>query len=230
MARNVQLLLTRSVENLGIVGDIVKVKPGFARNYLLPQRLAEFPTPKKIESLKEAREAALTELALLRKDREAITARMKEVQITVKRSCNDQGVLYGSVTQRDISDALIEAGYAVDVRSVRLHQAIRRVGSYHVPIQFDRDLRTEVTIIVEPDRTLEEEKPEMEFDDEGNLIEPGRTPRMHRGRERRERDRTPAGKGEETPPEAVLATATPVAEKPSKAPRARKKDAASAKA
>ena len=64
-AKKVKLLLNKSVENLGIVGDIVKVRPGFARNYLLPHALAETPTPTKIERLKEAREAALAELARL---------------------------------------------------------------------------------------------------------------------------------------------------------------------
>jgi large subunit ribosomal protein L9 len=159
-AKKVKLLLTKSVESLGIVGDIVKVRPGYARNFLMPQALAEVPTPTKIERLKDAREAALAELAALRKDRESLLSRMEAVAISIKRSCNDQGHLYGSVSQRDISDALIAAGYAVDVRAVRLSQSIRRVGEYHVPIQFDKDLRTEVTLKVEPDRALEQEKAE----------------------------------------------------------------------
>src|SRR5262245_4616947 len=116
--KKIKLLLTKTVENLSIVGDIVKVRPGFARNFLLPQALAEQPTPIKIERLKEAREAALAELAKLRTDRESLVARMKDVAIAIQRSCNDQGILYGSVTQRDISDALIAAGYPVDIRAV----------------------------------------------------------------------------------------------------------------
>lgn len=159
-AKKIKLLLTRSVENLGIVGDIVKVRPGYARNFLLPQALAEDPTPTKIERLKEARETALAELAVLRKEREALLGRMENVVITIKRSCNDQGHLYGSVSQRDISDALIAAGYAVDVRAVRLSQSVRRVGDYHVPIQFDKDLRADITLKVDPDRTLEQEREE----------------------------------------------------------------------
>ena len=70
MARkSVELLLNRTVENLGIVGDVVKVKPGFARNYLLPHQIAEHPTPEKIEALKEARAKAQAELAKLRSER-----------------------------------------------------------------------------------------------------------------------------------------------------------------
>lgn len=155
MAKNLELLLLKSIENLGIVGDIVKVKPGYARNYLLPQGLAEFPTPTKIESLKEEREKALAELQALRQAREELLARMEEVKIELVRSCNDQGVLYGSVTQRDIADALQEAGYDVGMRSIRLAQPLRRVGTYDVPVQFDRDLRTDISVVLKPDQPIE---------------------------------------------------------------------------
>jgi large subunit ribosomal protein L9 len=156
MARHLELLLLKSVENLGIVGDTVKVRPGFARNFLLPMKLADVPTPSRIEALKEDRAKAQAELSRLRSAREELHARMEDVAVTIQRSCNDQGVLYGSVTQRDIADALQAAGYDVGVRSIRLAQTIRRIGEYHVPIQFERDLRTEVVIKVTADRTLEE--------------------------------------------------------------------------
>jgi large subunit ribosomal protein L9 len=160
MARSIELLLTETIENLGIVGDIVKVKPGFARNFLLPHAMAEFPTAAKIEALKEERAKAQAMLAKLRAEREALLNRMNAVEITLTRSCNDQGVLYGSITQRDISDALLAAGYGVDVRSVRLSQSIRRVGAYHVPIQFEKDLKTDITLNVKADRLLESDKTE----------------------------------------------------------------------
>ena len=155
MAKNIELLLLESVENLGLVGDVVKVKPGYARNYLLPHGVAEPPIPTKIESLKEVRARAHAELAALRAEREKLVELMAEVSVTLERSCNDEGVLYGSVTHRDISDAMIESGWAVDVRSVRLAHSIRRIGVYPIPIQFDKDLRAEVTVIVQADRELE---------------------------------------------------------------------------
>ena len=153
--RKVELLLNRTIENLGLVGDVVKVKPGFARNYLLPHGFAEAPTPEKIEALKHLRAAAQAELAKLRAAREALIARMEGVSIKLIRSVNDQGVLYGAVTQRDISDQLVADGYTVDMRAVRLQNPIRRIGSYSCVIQLDRDLKTEVGIEVLPDRTLE---------------------------------------------------------------------------
>jgi len=155
MARPVELLLTRNVENLGIVGDIVKVRAGFARNYLLPHALAEHPTDAKIEALKEARAKALAEIAAQRQLREETIGKLTGISIKLVRSCNDQGVLYGSITQRDIADALVAAGYAVDMRAVRLAAPFRRIGSYTCLIQFDRDLKADITVEVAADRTLE---------------------------------------------------------------------------
>lgn len=157
MARTIELLLLKNIENLGIVGDLVKVRPGFARNFLLPHALAEYPTADKIESLKDARAKALAEVAAARASREQLVARMNDVAVSVVRSCNDQGILYGSISQRDIADALQGAGYGVDIRAVRLAQSIRRIGTYHIPIQLDKDLRTEITLNVQADRQLEQE-------------------------------------------------------------------------
>ena len=162
MAKNTELLLLNTIENLGIVGDVVKVKTGYARNFLLPQGLAEKPTPSKIESLKEARATAQAEISALRSARLQIVDQLTDVTITLTRSCNDQGSLYGSVTPRDISDALHEAGHGVTPESVRLAHPIRHIGSHPVPIQFDKDLKAEVTLVVNPDRELEalmEDKP-----------------------------------------------------------------------
>jgi len=155
MARPVELLLLRNVENLGIVGDIVKVRPGYARNYLLPHALAEHPTDAKIEALKEARAKAIAELAAQRAQREETVQKLVGVSIKLVRSCNDQGVLYGSITQRDIADALVNAGYAVDMRSVRLAAPFRRIGSYTCTIQFEKELKADVTVEVAADRALE---------------------------------------------------------------------------
>ncbi|MBC23103.1 MAG: 50S ribosomal protein L9 [Phycisphaerae bacterium] len=168
--KNIELLLLETIESLGIVGDIVKVKPGYARNYLLPHGYAEFPTQEKIDSLKEARQAAELQLQELHSQRNDLIDRMQDVTLSLQRACNDQGALYGSITQRDISDALIENGFGVDARAVRLHQPFRRVGEYTVPIQFSKEQRVEINVSVIPDRSLEDEREEMEFDNEGELI------------------------------------------------------------
>ncbi len=169
--RTIELLLNENVENLGIVGDVVKVRTGYARNFLLPMQIAEVPSDERIAELQAERTTALAQVAAQRNDREKLTARMEEVELTLVRSCNDRGGLYGSVTQRDISEALEQVGFGgIEIRAVRLPSSIRRIGTYEIPIQFEADLRVEITLIVEPDQPLEERN-EMEFDDEGELIE-----------------------------------------------------------
>jgi large subunit ribosomal protein L9 len=153
--RNVELLLNISVENLGLVGDVVKVKPGHARNYLLPHGLAEYPTAEKIEALKDARAAAAAAMQKRQEGRAKLIERLTDVTIKLIRSVNDQGALYGAVTHRDIFDQLVLDGFAVEMQAVRLANTVRRIGSYTCAIVFDRELRTEINIEVLPDRTLE---------------------------------------------------------------------------
>ncbi len=159
-SRRIELLLNRTVEHLGLVGDVVRVRAGYARNYLLPMGLAEPPTPEKVEALKEARAAAQAEQAAMRAARAETIDKLTDITVRLVRSCNDQGALYGSVTQRDISDALIELGYDVDMRAVRLSQPIRRLGENQVLIQFERDLKQEITVRIVPDREIEGEREE----------------------------------------------------------------------
>lgn len=158
--KNVELLLLETIEHLGIVGDVVKVRPGYARNYLLPMLLAEKPSPEKIESLKEARAVALAKQAQMRADRETLITTLTDMKLVLVRSCNDQGQLYGAVTQRDIADELTAQGHAVDMRAVRLANPIRRIGAWMCTIQFDRDLKAEIHVHVNPDRVLDIATPE----------------------------------------------------------------------
>ncbi|MDG2094788.1 MAG: 50S ribosomal protein L9 [Phycisphaerales bacterium] len=174
MARNIELLLQENVENLGIVGDVVKVKPGFARNFLLPMGVAVVPTPQRIADLEAERTEAMANLAAQKDRRKMLLEKLEGIALTMTRSCNDQGVLYGSVSQRDIADGLQEIadklGETMDPRHIRVATSIRHIGTYEIPVQFDQELRTDIQLIVEPDQALEERE-EMEFDDDGELIE-----------------------------------------------------------
>lgn len=175
MRHTVQLLLTESVDGLGIVGDVVSVKSGYARNFLLPRGFATQPSDEAIAELAEKRKEAERKQAELRSVREKIVGDLDGLELHVERSCNDFGMLYGSVTQRDVAAALGEKGYQVKAREVRLPQAIKRVDTYEVPIKLDQDLEATVKLWVVADRELptDDDRVEMEFDNEGNLIEPG---------------------------------------------------------
>jgi len=172
MARDITLLLIENVDNLGIVGDIVKVRAGYARNFLLPRGLATAPDDALIEQLADKRAEAEKQLAAERSQREAMASKLDGLEITMTRACNDQGVLYGGVTQQDIAKALGTLGYSVRPREVRLPFAIKRVDSYDVSVRLDADLESHIRLFVEADRTLDDDdREEMEFDNEGNLIE-----------------------------------------------------------
>jgi large subunit ribosomal protein L9 len=183
MARNVKLLLTESVDNLGIVGDVVNVRLGYARNFLLPRGLATTPSDELLAGLAEKRKEAEAEVAALRKERSALIERLEGLDITLARACNDQGQLYGSVSQHDLAEALTNLGFPVRPREVRLPHTIKRLDVHEVLIRFDTDLEANIKVHVVADRELgEEEREEMDFDMEGNLIEK-KAKRPRKGRE-----------------------------------------------
>jgi large subunit ribosomal protein L9 len=204
MKKTVKLLLTETVDNLGIVGDVVTVRAGYARNYLLPRSMATEPSEELVAQLATKRADAQKFLAEQRKHREAMLQKMIGFSASVARSCNDQGILYGAVTQQDLSDLFAKHGFTVKPREIRIPQVIKRVGDYDVHIKLDSDLQTDIKLHVAADRVIHEddEREEMDFDNEGNLIEKPKGEK--RGR----------GQGAEKPAEAAEA---PVAEEAPKA-------------
>lgn len=163
--KTVELLLTENVESLGIVGDVVTVKAGYARNYLIPHGCATMPTDRAKQALAERRAQVQADLVRLRKDMESTVEKLAEVEVTIERSCNDHGFLYGSVTQKNIADALADAGFPqIHERHVRIGNAIKRIDSYMIPIQVDHDLKAEIKLWVVADR-------ELVFDDENQTEE-----------------------------------------------------------
>lgn len=154
MPKSIKLLLTENVDSLGIVGDVVGVRLGYARNFLLPRSLATAPSEEKIKELAGKRAEAQRQLAELRKHREQTTAKLANIEIDLIRSCNDQGILYGAITQQDICTALGEKGFSVKPREVRIAHTMKRIDNYDVHIKLDSDLHAMVKIHVKPDREL----------------------------------------------------------------------------
>ncbi|MEM8783651.1 MAG: 50S ribosomal protein L9 [Planctomycetota bacterium] len=169
MARPYELLLLDTVDNLGIVGDVVKVKAGFARNYLLPRGLAEAPTPEKVEALAEQRAVVKAEMEKLAAEQAAMIEKLADHEITLERSANDSGVLFGGVSQHEVAELLREQGFAIEDRHVRLGETIKRIDNYDVPVVINKDLKTEIKLHVVSDRPLEDaetsEEPDAETDE-----------------------------------------------------------------
>ncbi len=170
--KTVQLLLTDNVDNLGIVGDVVTVKLGYARNFLLPRELATTPSDEKLAELAEKRAVAEKDQSALLDHRRGMISKIEGLDITILRSCNDIGHLYGSVTQQDVANALEELGFGVKAREVRLPFTIKRIDDFDVLVKFSKDLDANIKLHVKPDRTIEDDRDEMEFDNEGELIDP----------------------------------------------------------
>lgn len=166
--KQVELLLLDNVSNLGIVGDVVKVKPGYARNYLLPHGLATTPSELAVKRLAARRAEVAAEMAKIRTEHEAMIEKINGFELTVMRSANEQGVLYGGVTQHEIAQALRDEGFGIiEDRHVRIGDQIKRLDSYQIPVVIDKDLKAEVKLWVVSD------KPAEELEAEGEVIEDG---------------------------------------------------------
>lgn len=148
MARNQEVILRRKVENLGEVGDIVSVKPGYARNYLLPQGLAYQATQQNRRRLEQERAAALMAEESDRSDARAVADRLEGVSITFSMLAADEGKLYGSVGPRDIAAQLSEQGFDVHGRHVALQEPIKALGVYAVPIKLYPGVEASVKVWV----------------------------------------------------------------------------------
>ncbi|MCE9590528.1 MAG: 50S ribosomal protein L9 [Planctomycetes bacterium] len=160
--RNIKLLLTENIDNLGIVGDVVEVKPGYARNYLLPRSMAIAPTPGAIKRLAARRAEVEKELKLHREAMVALLEKIKDREVTMQRSANEQGVLFGGVSQHDIAQALQAEGFMVEDRMVRIGQQIKRLDTYQIPIVLAADLKTEIKLWVVSDKPAEQLETEKE--------------------------------------------------------------------
>ena len=151
-----KLLLTKSINHLGIVGDIVDVKAGYARNYLLPRNLAAEPTAANVRRLAEARKVAEQERAKLRLEMEAAIHRIEGLEVSVHARANEDGALYGSVGRKEISAALAAEGHYVAVDQIALPSPIRRLDTVPVEIRLATDLRATIKVWVVREKTTEE--------------------------------------------------------------------------
>lgn len=146
----VELLLTENIPSLGKQGDIVKVKPGYARNYLLPQGLGTVATSgnKRAVELHRQRQQAITDakLANLRK----LAGEVSKYSVTLEANATEEGHLYGSITGKEISASLQKAGYAVEQDHIKLEGPLKELGMYTVKVQLHPEVDSEVKVWVVP--------------------------------------------------------------------------------
>jgi large subunit ribosomal protein L9 len=135
-----QVLLRKEVDRLGHIGDVVNVKSGYARNYLLPQGFAVPLTPGNIRRVTIEKQRAEQEIKLYEQELDSMAERLREVSITIPAKANEEGHLFGSVTVAQIATMLQGEGYKVEEKMIQLTEPIKELGVVEVPIQLKADL------------------------------------------------------------------------------------------
>jgi large subunit ribosomal protein L9 len=143
-----KVLLTQTLERIGIVGEVLDVSDGFARNFLLPKGLAVQPTDGNIKRLETAKKEYEAKLKLIREQKEKLAAALQGFEVTLIRNANDEGHLFGSVSRRDIAEELQKAGHAVEADDVKLDDPIRRIDTFTVPVALAADLKADIKVWV----------------------------------------------------------------------------------
>ena len=135
-----EVILREHVDNLGRRGEIVKVADGYARNYLLPRKLALLVTEGNKQQIERERSKFEAREQEEKRVAEAMAARLTGVEIVIARKVGETEALYGSVTSADIADAMAAKGFEIDRRKLQLHEPIKRLGEYDVPLRLHREV------------------------------------------------------------------------------------------
>jgi large subunit ribosomal protein L9 len=143
-----EIILRQAVENLGKPGDVVKVKNGYARNYLLPHNLAYEATPGNLKRIQQERARLEAAENQRRGSAHEIATKLEQVSLTFSARVGDEGKLFGSVTASDIAQQLEQQGYHIEKRQIDLHEPIKSLGVYRVPVRLHADVKPEIRVWV----------------------------------------------------------------------------------
>ncbi|MCL2887799.1 MAG: 50S ribosomal protein L9 [Elusimicrobia bacterium] len=145
-----KVILRKDVKNLGIVGDIVEVKPGYGRNFLVPQGLAEIATEGAIKNWALGAEKRAKKIEADLKEAKAAAAKLKDVVLSFNKSVNAEGVVFGSVNKADVYKALKEKGLEVAKENIELEMPIKKIGETEVSIYFKPTVSAVIKVKIEP--------------------------------------------------------------------------------
>jgi large subunit ribosomal protein L9 len=142
------VILRQDVDKLGSRGQLVKVAPGYARNFLLPNKIAVPATDANRKIVEQERQAHLRRDAKLKGEAEGLAKLVNGVTITIAQKAGENDQLFGSVTSGNIADALDQKNFTIDRRKIQLEEPIKQLGEYKVPVRLHKDVTAEVTVIV----------------------------------------------------------------------------------
>ena len=143
-----EVILREDIEKLGIRGQVVKVASGYARNYLLPKRLAVAANESNKKIVEQERQAHLRRDAKEVADAQELGKLMSLVSVTVAQKAGENDQLFGSVTAKDVADLLEKQNYTIDRRKIQLEEPIKQLGEFKVPVRLHRDVTVEITVNV----------------------------------------------------------------------------------
>lgn len=137
MASHVQVILRADVDNLGEAGDLVKVRPGYARNFLIPRGMAVLATRGNIAQVEHEKKLAMARAAKLEEEAKAAAGQIEGVRVQVAKQVGEEGKLFGSVTAQDVADALKEKGVEIDRKKIQMPaEPIKQVGTFELSVKF----------------------------------------------------------------------------------------------
>ncbi len=143
-----QIILRDDLDNLGKSGEVVNVKPGYARNYLLPRGLAIKATESDVARVEHEKRVIAARTAKLAKESQAAADKLSQVSVSIARAVGDENKLYGSVNSRDIADALLEQHVTVDPKKIQLDEPIKTLGMVEVPVKLGRGVTATIKVWV----------------------------------------------------------------------------------
>jgi large subunit ribosomal protein L9 len=152
-----EIILKKTIDTLGQEGEIVNVKPGYARNYLIPKDMAAQVNNANIARLKKEQQAIANRLADEKNSADALTAQLEDKVVIIIRKVGEENRLFGSVNTADIAEKLGELGVTIDRRSILLAEPIKSIGDSQVAIKVGYQMTTEITVQVVPETAAEEE-------------------------------------------------------------------------
>jgi large subunit ribosomal protein L9 len=144
-----EIILRETIENLGRAGQVVKVADGYARNYLLPRKLAYKATPGNMKVIEFEKQSLLRKDAKQKDDSEKLKSMLDAVEIVIRRKVGEQNALYGSVTNADVAEELEKKGFQIEKRKIHMDDHIKTLGEHVIPIRLFKDVTANVKLKVE---------------------------------------------------------------------------------
>lgn len=144
-----EIILRETIDNLGRAGQVVKVADGYARNYLLPKKLAYIATPGNRKVIDTERQTLLRKEARQSEDAEKLREMLDKVEITIRRKVGEHDALYGSVTNADVAEELEKKGFQIEKRKIHMEDHIKALGEFQIPIRLFKDVIAHVKVKVE---------------------------------------------------------------------------------